>query len=100
VGAAWLSVLLGLRIDPDRATAAVDGWKGGIYRAWTDGADVAVELHTTWASRDAASGFASAMGEWLAAGDETATVEPVTGSDVVVMFGSNGPTLATLRSAA
>jgi hypothetical protein len=100
VGAAWLSVLLGLRIDPDRATAAVDGWKGGIYRAWTDGADVAVELRTTWASRDAASGFASAMGEWLAAGDETATVEPVTGSDVVVMFGSNGPTLATLRSAA
>ncbi len=99
VGAAWLSVLLGLRIDQDRATAAVDGWKGGIYRAWTDGTDVAVELRTTWASRDAASRFASAMGEWLAAGDGAATVEPVTRSDVMVMFGSNESTLAALRSA-
>jgi hypothetical protein len=100
VGAAWLSLLLGLRIDQDRATAAVDGWKGGIYRAWTDGADVAVELRTTWASRDAANRFASAMGEWLAAGDGTATVEPVAGSDVTVLFGSNTPTLGALRSAA
>ncbi|MGZ4151774.1 MAG: hypothetical protein ACXVP3_04955, partial [Actinomycetota bacterium] len=100
VGAAWLSILLGLRIDQDRATAAVDGWKGGIYRAWTDGSDVAVELRTTWASRDAANRFASAMGEWLAAGDGTATVEPVTGSDVTVLFGSNATTLAALRSAA
>jgi hypothetical protein len=100
VGAAWLSILLGLHIDQDRAAAAADGWKGGLYRAWTDGSDVAVELRTTWRDPDAAARFASAMRDWLAAADRPAIVEPVVGSDVTVLFGSNQPTVAALGSAA
>jgi hypothetical protein len=99
-GAAWLSILLGLRIDQDRASAAVDGWAGGIYRAWTDGIDVAVELRTAWRDADAADRFAAAMRDWLAAGASTGAVEPVAGSNVTVLFGSRASTLTALRSAA
>jgi hypothetical protein len=99
-GAAWLSILLGLRIDQDRASGAVDGWKGGLYRAWTDGTEVAVVLRTRWRDADAADRFAAAMRDWLVAGDASGTVEPVDGSDVTVLFGSSASTLTALRSAA
>jgi hypothetical protein len=100
VGAAWLSILLGLRIDQDRASSAVDGWKGGIYRAWTNGSGSAVELETTWRDAAAASEFASAMRDWVGAGSGSALVEPVPGSVVTVLFASSAGALTKLRSVA
>jgi hypothetical protein len=99
-GAAWLSILLGLRLDQDRSSAAVHGWEGGIYRAWRHGTDVAVVLKTTWQDPDAASRFAAAMSEWVGDGGAAAEVEPADGNDVTVLFASNEDALGALRSAA
>jgi hypothetical protein len=98
-GAAWLSILLGLRLDEDRSSTAVRGWEGGIYRAWRRGTDVAVVLKTSWQDADAASRFAAAMSEWVGDGDATAEVEPANGNDVTVLFASDEDALGTLRSA-
>jgi hypothetical protein len=96
-GAAWLSILLGLRLDQDRASAAVRGWEGGLYRAWRDGADVAVVLRTTWQDPGAASRFADAMSEWVADGGAFAEVGRPTGNEVTVLFASSRKPLAALR---
>jgi hypothetical protein len=98
-GAAWLSVLLGLRIDQSTATDVARGWQGGVYRAWTDGRDAAVVLRTTWEGQNAASEFASAMQDWLADGDGHAEVRPQEGSEVTVLFASSADALSALRSA-
>jgi hypothetical protein len=98
-GAAWLSILLGLRIDQSRASDVVNGWQGGIYRAWTDGRDVAVVLKTTWENAGEASRFATAMHDWVTAGDGHAEVEPADGTDVTVLFASSAGALSALRSA-
>jgi hypothetical protein len=101
-GAAWLSTLLGLRIEQSLATDVVHGWQGGIYRAWTDGRRIAVVLRTAWEDRGAASRFAAAMGDWIGAGDGHAEVEARAhdGTDVTVLFASSAGALSALRSAA
>ncbi len=98
-GAAWLSILLGLRIDQSRASDVVNGWQGGIYRAWTDGRDVAVVLKTTWENGGEASRFATAMHDWVTAGDGHAVIEPADGTGVTVLFASSAGALSALRSA-
>jgi hypothetical protein len=98
-GAAWLSVLLGLRIDQSRATEVARGWNGGIYRAWTDGDDTAVVLRTSWEGEGAASDFASAMRDWVAAGEGHAEVQAPDGTEVTVLFASSDDALSALRSA-
>jgi hypothetical protein len=98
-GAAWLSTLLGLRIDQTRANAAVGGWEGGLYRAWTNGTDAAVVLRTSWQDDAAASRFASAMRDWISAGSRLAQVLPAGGSHVTVLFASSAGVLSSLRSA-
>jgi hypothetical protein len=98
-GVAWLSILLGLRLDQDRASAAVRGWEGGLYRAWTDGADVAVVLRTTWEDAAAGSRFRDAMNDWLTDAGGSAEVEPASGNEVTVLFASSPQTLEALRLA-
>jgi hypothetical protein len=99
-GAAWLSILLGLRIDQNRASSAVEGWQGGIYRAWSDGSDVAVVLRTTWEDARAASRFSAALSAWVAAGRGDAAVQPVDGTTVTALFATSDAALSALRSAA
>jgi hypothetical protein len=100
VGAAWVSILLGLHVDQSRATEVAKGWQGGLYRAWTDGSDVAVVMKTSWEDPPAASAFGSAMNDWLAGGGQHAEVETPDGTDVTVLFASSADVLSTLRSAA
>ncbi len=100
VGEAWLSILLGLRLDADRASVAVEGWDGGLYRAWTDGKDVAVVLRTAWDDAAAAERFSAAMREWIAVGSRQAEVLPADDTTVTVLFGSSAAALSALRAAA
>jgi hypothetical protein len=67
VGEAWLSTMLGLRLSSSVAEGAAAGWDGGLYRAFTDGTDVAVVLATTWDSPADAEAFEQAAREWFAA---------------------------------
>jgi hypothetical protein len=102
VGEEWLLHLLQLRLDASVSSTAAAGWGGGIYRAWTDGTGhVAVVMSTVWDTSNDASQFADAMKAWIAVGDgQTAEVEPVRGSKVIVLFASDAPTLDSLRAAA
>jgi hypothetical protein len=99
VGEAFLSIMLGLRLSEGTAQPAAAGWDGGLYRAWSNGGRVALELSTVWDTTRDASEFASAMERWL--GDRrSATVLPVNGSHVVVLFASDARTLSDLQRAA
>ncbi|MET0801218.1 MAG: hypothetical protein ABWZ53_08635 [Actinomycetota bacterium] len=69
VGEAWLSTMLGLRLDHGVAEAAAAGWDGGLYRAFTDGTDAAVVLVTAWDTSADADAFEQAAREWFAVGD-------------------------------
>lgn len=100
VGEEWLLLALELRLDTSTAEGAAAGWDGGLYRAWTDGTNVAVELSTVWDTPADATAFAGAMREWIAAGDGAAEVLPAEGSGVRVLFASDAATLGALRSAA
>ncbi len=102
VGEEWLSILLDLRLDSSQATSAAAGWDGAIYRAWSDGhGHVAIVLSTVWDAAGDASEFATAMSEWVDAGSgQSATVLPVSGSRVTVLFASDAATLASLQAAA
>jgi len=84
VGELWLRVLLDLRIPTSDASAAAAGWDGGIYRAWTDGDDVAVILATTWDDPVEAAGFRGGLSTWI--GDRTDRIV-VSGRDVDVDVG-------------
>jgi hypothetical protein len=99
VGEAWLSILLGLRLDQDRAAAAVSGWDGGLYRAWADGSDVAVVLRTRWQDPASAERFSAALGEWISAGSRPAEVLPSDGSTVTAVFASSPDVLPRLVAA-
>ncbi len=68
IGEEWLRAMLALHLDGGVADAAAAGWDGGVYRAFTDGTDVVVALRTDWDSTQDAAAFASALGEWSAAG--------------------------------
>ncbi|MEW6059826.1 MAG: hypothetical protein AB1551_06765 [Actinomycetota bacterium] len=100
VGEEWLSLLLGLRIERASGASAAAGWDGGIYRAWSDGDHAAVVMATVWDTSEDASRFAQVMQRWLDAGDGAATVLPVQGSGVRVLFASDPATLSALETAA
>ncbi|MFM7718249.1 MAG: hypothetical protein ACKO8G_01985, partial [Actinomycetota bacterium] len=95
-GESWLAGLLGLRL-PGIADAAAAGWDGGIYRAFTDGERVAVELATAWDSDRDADEFARAMREW--AGDRPIAVLRDGPRSVRVLFGSDAATRDLLAGA-
>ena len=95
-----LNLMLGLRMDVGAPTAAATGWDGGLYRAWTEGAHMAVVIRTAWDSVEDAQEFAYAMGDWIDAGQQAARVLPVQGPDVRILFASDAPTLASLGAAA
>ena len=97
VGEAWLSILLGLRLDALIADRAAAGWDGGIYRAWRDGAQAAVVLRTVWDTRADASEFAEALRSWIDAGGSTGAVIS-SSAEVSAVFATNDATLARLRS--
>jgi hypothetical protein len=98
VGEAWLDVALGLRLDEAGATAASTGWDGGIYRAWSDGRDVAVVLATAWDTEQDAQEFADAMTRWAAEGGQVADVL-LDGSSVRVLFATDDGVRRTLVDA-
>ena len=96
VGEEWLRAMLALHLDEGEADLAAAGWDGGVYRAWTDGSDVAVLLTTTWDSPDEASGFADAMDAWLEASGETGFVGEPQGSSVTAGFATTSEALKVL----
>ncbi len=100
VGEAWLQIMLRLRLDPAVADAASTGWDGGLYRAWQNGPRVALVLSTVWDTPEDARQFADAIGQWIGKGAGSATVLPVDGNGVRVLFASDGTTLSALQSAA
>ena len=101
VGEEFLSIMLALRLDQGTADEASAGWGGGIYRAWRNGAAVAVVLSTVWDTTTDATQFADAMQGWIDAGNgQSATVLPVQGNRVEVLFGSDAQTLSALEAAA
>jgi hypothetical protein len=102
VGEAWLSMALDLRTDQSDAAAAAAGWDGGIYRAWSNGDQVAVVLSTVWDTPQDATQFADAMTTWIDASPDgqDAEVLPVDGNAVRVLFASDTETLDALSSAA
>jgi hypothetical protein len=100
VGEMWLNLLLSQRLDSSVADAAAAGWDGGIYRAWSDGNDVAVVLQTTWDTEQDAAEFHDAMQDWIEGGNGSGTVLEPQGKDVRVLFASDPSTLDTLDSAA
>lgn len=100
VGEEFLSIMLGLRLDQTTADAAAAGWGGGIYRAWMNGDAVAVVLSTVWDTTGDATQFADAMQGWIDAGNgQSATVLPVQGNGVEVLFASDAQTLSALEQA-
>ncbi len=100
VGEEWLSALLALRSDQATASSAAAGWDGGLARSWTDGAHTAVELSTVWDTARDAEEFEAAMRSWIEAGaSRAASVEPVVGDSVGVLFASDAPTLERLSAA-
>jgi hypothetical protein len=100
VGESFLNIMLGLRLDTDRADDAAAGWDGGIYRGWSNGHRVAVVMQTVWDSPEDARQFADTMTDWIDAGDQPAVVLPAEGTSVRVLFASDDDGLAALRSAA
>ena len=74
VGEEWLDAMLRLRLDGSSADESSAGWDGGVYRAWSDGTEVAVAMDTAWDSEEDARAFAHAMEEWNGEGDGPASV--------------------------
>ncbi len=99
VGEMWLDQALRLRLSDGEATEAAAGWDGGIYRAWSRDGDVAIVLATAWDTEADAAAFADAMGRWIGDSGQSATVLPVEGSGVRVLFASDAGTLASLEAA-
>jgi hypothetical protein len=101
VGEAFLSIMLGLRLPRITSEAAAAGWDGGTYRAWSDGEHVALALSTVWDGARDATEFASAMRQWLGSREgRSASLLPVEGQRVRVLFASDAATLASLEAAA
>ncbi len=98
VGEGWLHILLDLRIGPEEAEQAAEGWDGGLYRAWGRGKDAAIVMDTVWDSEKDAEQFAEAMEDWL--GERVGEVLAPRNMRVRVLFASNQQTLTLLRRAA
>jgi hypothetical protein len=99
VGEMWLDLALALRIDRTESAEATAGWDGGIYRAWSDGEQVALVLATVWDGERDAEQFAAAMQRWIVQGDTVAEVLPPEGTSVRVLFASDADTLSALVEA-
>jgi hypothetical protein len=95
VGELWLRLLLDTELAGTQAERAADGWDGGIYRAWTDGDEVAVVLSTAWDSSLEAAQFRDALGRFLRGRDDRVTVAGE-GTTVSVGFGSDPALLPAL----
>jgi hypothetical protein len=102
VGEVWLKALLNLRLEEDAAASAAAGWDGGLYRAWSDGDDVAVVMSTVWDSPQDAKEFSDVLGKWLSRGSGLGIVLKAEGTRVHAGFASSqdvmGAVLAALRS--
>jgi hypothetical protein len=98
VGELWLNVLLHLRLDDVVAVPAAAGWNGGIYRAWTDGDDVAVILSTAWDTPEDAREFSEALERWLLRGTRPGLVLDAEGTTVHAGFGSREPLMGAVLS--
>jgi hypothetical protein len=98
VGELWLRVLLDTRTTTQEASAAAAGWDGGIYRAWTDGEDVAVILATTWDTAVEAAEFRGAATRWIGNRRDRTVIE---GQDtgVTVGFATSVDLMPALESA-
>jgi hypothetical protein len=99
VGEEWLRAMLELRVDQDTADAASAGWDGGVYRAWTSGAQVAVALRTVWDSPTEARQFHDAIDLWIGESDASADVRLENGDGVLAVFATDDATLQLISSA-
>jgi hypothetical protein len=99
VGEMWLKALLDLRLDEPTASAAAAGWGGGIYRAWSDGKDVAVILSTVWDTPADAKEFSDALGRWQSRGSGPGLVLKADGTSVHAGFASSKAVMGALSSA-
>jgi hypothetical protein len=99
VGELWLNALLDLRLDEATASAAAAGWGGGIYRAWSDGTDVAVILSTVWDTPADAKEFSDALGHWQSLGSGLGLVLEADGTRVDAGFASSEAVMAALSAA-
>jgi len=88
VGEEWLDAMLRLRLDGTIADDGTAGWDGGVYRAWSDGTDVAVVMDTAWDSAEDANAFAAAMQAWNGAGDGPSSVR-TDGTHVTLSFSTD-----------
>lgn len=99
VGEFWLKALLNLRSEEPVAAEAAAGWGGGIYRAWSDGDDVAVILSTVWDTPGDAAEFREALSRWVARGSGPGLVLEADGRRVHAGFGSSDAVMGSLTSA-
>ncbi len=98
VGELWLRTLLHLRLDDVVAAPAAAGWNGGIYRAWTDGDDVAMIMSTVWDTPEDAQEFSEALGRWVSRGTLPGLVLDADGTTVHAGFGSREPLMSAVHS--
>ena len=99
VGELWLRTLLDLRLDEPVSADAAGGWGGAIYRAWSDGDDVAVILSTVWDTLKDAREFREALSRWVSRGSRPGLVLEADGTRVHAGFGSSEAVMGALSSA-
>jgi hypothetical protein len=99
VGELWLKALLNLRLEDGAAESGAAGWGGGIYRAWSDGDDVAVILSTIWDTPAEAGEFREAIARWVSRGTLPGLVLEADGTRVHAGFGSSDAVMGALSSA-
>ena len=99
VGEIWLRALLNLRLEEPAAADAAAGWGGGIYRAWSDGEDVAVIMSTVWDTPADATEFRDALSQWIARGSSPALVLEAVGTHVLAGFGSSEDVMDAVSAA-
>jgi hypothetical protein len=98
VGELWLRVLLDTRTTTQEASTAAAGWDGGIYRAWTDGEDVALILTTTWDTAIDAAEFRGALTQWIGNRLDRTVIEGQD-TDVIAGFATSADLMPALESA-
>ena len=98
VGELWLRTVLDLRLDEPAAERAAAGWDGGIYRAWSDGDDVAVVLRTVWDTPLDAAEFSATLDQWARQGPGDAVILAAVGNTVSAGFASDEDLLPSLES--
>jgi hypothetical protein len=99
VGELWLKALLNLRLEESAAASAAAGWDGGIYRAWSDGEDVAVILSTVWDTPADAEEFSEALSEWVSGGSAPGLVLEADGTRVHAGFASSEDVVGVVSAA-